>query len=151
MTLPDLLIVDDALEPEHLGAWCARMRSLEGLSTPGENELGLDHGYALLERARELVGDVELLAVPLFAIRNGHTTTVHTDFGEYVVLFFPEDCPTGPLHVWRDLANATRVEVRSNRLVALDATRFPHMQQVPEPGSVRYSVALKFKYPKRRT
>lgn len=151
MTLPELRIIDDALEPEHLEAWRARMRTLVALSTPGEYELGFDHGYALLEAAREIVGDAELLAVPLFAIRDGHTTTSHTDFGEYVVLFFPEDCPTGPLHVWLDLARVTRVDVRSNRLVAFDATRFLHRQQVPEPGSVRYSVALKFKHPKRRT
>lgn len=146
MKLPDLKIYDNALSPSSHVAWTKRVAKLEALSTPAEKELlTSEHGKELLAASEMLIGrELHLLQMVLFAIRRGDVTTSHTDFGEYVALYYPVSCPGGPLRI-ETLRSS--VEVVANRLVVFNATTLVHKQVVPSGNAVRYSVALKFRYP----
>jgi hypothetical protein len=145
MSLPALRILDDALSAEAHSALLTAMEELTELSTPAPPTLmGSPAMSELCGCAEALLGkSLELINPVLFAIRPGHTTTPHTDFGEYVVLFFPKSCPGGPLRIF---TWGQDVEVVANRVVAFDATSLAHQQVVPVDG-VRYSIALKFRHP----
>lgn len=139
--LPDLLIIDNALSAEELAKWQIRTLMLVEQSTGCSAEEMV--GEALLARAREIVGDLELIHAPQFAIVEGMDTEMHQDVGEYVVVYYPFDCPTAPL----GFAGKEHedVAVVANRLVAFDATLLTHQQLLPSDGSTRYSIALKFR------
>jgi hypothetical protein len=145
MNIPRLRVLDNALSPESLTALQTRMVSLRELSTVASQEdLRSDVMRELFSCAEMVVGrPLQILTTIFFAIRPGHQTTPHTDFGEYVVLYFTHDCPTGPLRLFNPNGD---IEVVANRVVAFDATVLSHRQIVPSDG-VRYSVALKFRHP----
>lgn len=143
--LPDLAIVDDALSYESWKKWVERVELLKEMSTPADPDMFRDSaGEELLSVAERLAGPrTGIIQAVLFAIEPWHRTTTHVDTGEYVVLYYPVRCPTGPLHIqtWKH-----DVAVSANRLVAFNATKLAHRQNVPASGT-RYSVSLKFRHP----
>lgn len=142
--LHTLHIVDDFGAAPELNAW--RLR-LEGVAELIDQNVAL---YAdeiaddtLYQRVRASVGDRPLLHCLLFGLHGEHETELHQDVGEYSVIYFPHDCPTGPLRIVRDGVEEV-VEVRANRLVYFDCAKVSHQQVVPR-GGVRYSVVFKFR------
>lgn len=148
MTLPVSRILDDALSAEAHAEWSKRVQGLVDISTPVPGAwMRTSATEELLACAEVVCGrKLNLLAALMFKIQEGDPTTPHVDFGEYVALYYPLDCPTGPLRVKGD-----DVKVVANRMYVFNATTLLHQQIPPKGGEVRYSVALKFKYPKRRT
>lgn len=140
--LPHLLVLDDVLASDELAKWQDRLRACTEQST-GRSAEEME-GEQLLVLARKIVGDLELIHAPMFAIQAEHITEMHCDIGEYAILFYPLDCPTAPLR-YKDGEQEATVAVKANRLVALDVTEVLHQQVLPTDGSVRYSIALKFR------
>lgn len=144
MTLPSLYVLDNALTLAAQRAWVAGMRDLHAMSTPIPS-LATTHAQELMACVRGVADClVDLLAGLMFVIRPGNCTTPHLDIGEYVALYYPSSCPSGPLRLFSPRMD---VEVISNRLVLLDATSRVHQQVVPIGDDVRHSVALKFRLP----
>jgi hypothetical protein len=138
MTLPDILVLDNVLPKEELEKWQARVSAFTEQSNPNSAKAMV--GELLLHEARNIVGDIMLVHAPIFAIKKGQDPTeMHQDVGEYAVLFYPFDCPTGPLRTDRGL-----VAVKANRLVAINVTTITHQQIIPIDDTTRYSVAMKF-------
>jgi len=137
-TLPDVLVIDNALTEEELTKWQARVSMFTEQSNTNSAQAMKDD--ALLACARKIVGDLELIHAPIFAIKKGQDPTeMHHDIGEYAVVYYPFDCPTGPLQTERGT-----VEVKANRLIAMNVTTIAHQQIIPDDDSTRYSVAMKF-------
>ena len=139
----DLAVLDGALTEEERAWWLARCKTgAQSTALPLEEfeHTTLWNGVRLWARGMPLINCL------LFEIVAGHETEMHQDVGEFVVLYYPESCPGGPLRV--QIAGDVRdVEVIANRLVILDCTSVPHQQVVPPKGSTRYSVAFKFRQP----
>ena len=138
MSLPDILVLDDVLSEEELKKWQNRVSVFTEQSNANsaqemEQELLLDH-------ARKIVGDLLLIHAPIFAIKKGQEPTeMHHDTGEYAVVYYPFDCITGPLKTEQGM-----IDVKQNRLVAMNVTKIMHQQIIPTDDSVRYSIAMKF-------
>jgi hypothetical protein len=138
------LYFDNAVSPEELKRWQTRV--ITGTQSTGLTEADVQD-TELYRLARSHAGSMELIHCLLFNIVEGHDTELHQDVGEWVVLFYPYDCPTGPLRI-RDKDGEIRdIEVKANRLVLLDCTSAWHQQVVPTDGSTRFSVAFKFRLP----
>lgn len=139
MKLPRLLIVDDALDS--FDSIKEMMLQLQQESTGlSEEQTNSSPLAPLLKKAREHVGDLELIHTLLFAVKDGHVTEMHRDIGEYVVLHYPFDCPTGPLRTCDG-----DVDVKENRMVVMNCTDVEHQQVTPVEGETRHSVAFKFR------
>lgn len=147
MMLPDLSIADHALSNISWATWRTKMLRLKQTSTSIDVKvLGDDAGQELLAAAEMLIGkELQLLQPVLFRIESGDVTTPHIDFGEYVALYYPWSCPSGPLRLYGK--HSQDVQVVANRLVVFNATSITHRQIAPNAEEVRYSVALKFRYP----
>ena len=141
MTLTSLEIIDNALGEELL-YWQALVQQYNVQSTsldPGDYE-----GTYLFRLAQACAGHYPIIHVLSFAIIDGHDTELHKDGGEYVVLFYPFNCPTAPLHVVIDGVLDQFIAVKENRLVSLDCDALAHRQMIPTDNTIRYSIAFKF-------
>lgn len=139
MKLHDMIIFDNVLTTAELSKWQERCKASDEQSTPCSAEEMKNE--IILEYARKIVGNLELIHAPRFAIKEGMHTEMHRDIGEYAVCFYPFDCPTAPLST--EIGN---FEVKANRMIAFDATKIEHRQMHPTDGSTRYSIAMKFRH-----
>lgn len=139
-------IIDNAVSLEELARWQACVRT--GTQSTGlqEDQVAGTELYAL---ARRYAPGLDLIHCLLFEIVKGHHTSLHQDIGEFVVLFYPYDNPVAPLRTMQDGVSVD-IEVKANRLVALNCTHVRHQQVVPEDESARYSVAFKFRLSEAR-
>ncbi len=143
MGLPDLHIVDNALPPDELAQWQERVQT--GTQSTGLIEEDVC-GTSLYSLARNIAMDLPLIHCLLFEIIPGHSTELHQDIGEYVVLFYPRANLSAPLRI--DRGNGLEdIDVLTNRLVALNCTKIRHQQMIPLNGEPRYSIAFKFRLP----
>lgn len=140
---PDLRLIDRAVSGRELARWQARALAVHGEQSTAVPE----------EEARgELMGMVSrlirlpLIHILLFAIEAGHETEIHKDGGEYVALFYPFDSSAG-LRLQYPTGHTQEIDVKKNRLILLACSDIGHQQIIPGDGSVRYSVAFKFRLP----
>lgn len=136
----ELEIIDGALGDELLYWQTLVQQDKQSTSLdPGDYE-----GTYLYRLAQAYAGHFPIIHVLAFNIIDGHDTELHQDIGEYVVLFYPFDCPTAPLHVSLDHVDEQFIAVKENRLIALDCSKYAHRQMIPTDGTVRHSIAFKF-------
>lgn len=140
MGLLTLQIVDNAVSPEELARWQARVQTDTQSTSLTEEDVAGSELYTL---ARTFVPTLPLIHALLFDIVQGMDTELHRDVGEYCVLFYPTGNPLAPLGI--DHEGLSSVEVLANRLVVFDCTHVRHQQVVPTDDSHRYSVAFKFR------
>lgn len=138
-TLPDLMIFDDFLPPEELAYWQKLVQT--GQESVCLYEDDIKH-TELYRKCHELVGGLPLIHLILLNVFAETYTEVHRDIGEYVTLFYPFTNLNAPLQ----LANCN-VDLIENRLVQLNCTTIDHRQINPTDGSVRSSIALKWRLP----
>ena len=138
-----VLILMDAVSKEELERW--QKRVITGTQSTGLTEDDVKD-TELFKLAQAYAPGLKLIHCLLFNIVAGHETEMHKDVGEWVVLFYPYSCPTGPLRVEVD-GLVSDISVEENMMVVLDCTNIPHQQMVPTDGSTRFSVAFKFRLP----
>jgi hypothetical protein len=143
VNLETLKVIDDVLDSSDssLESIQQMMLQLQEQSTGlSEEETKLTPLATVLEKAREHVGDLELIHTLLFAIKDCDATEMHRDIGEYVVLYYPITCSSGQLRTcYGD------VDVKQNRMVVMNCTEVEHQQVTPNVSEIRYSVAFKFR------
>lgn len=137
--LPELLITDNFLPPAELEYWQQLVQT--GQESVCLYEDDVKH-TELFKKCRELVGGLPFIHLILLNVFADTYTETHRDIGEYVTLFYPFTNHNAPLQ----LTNRN-VDVISNRLVQLNCTTVEHRQINPTDGSVRSSIALKWRLP----
>lgn len=137
--LPDLMIFDNFLPSEELVYWQKRIQTGEESVCLYEDDI---KDTELYKKCRELVGGLPLIHLILLNVFDTTYTEIHRDVGEYVTLFYPFTNLNAPLR----LADRD-VNVVENRLVQLNCTTIDHRQINPTDGSVRSSIALKWRLP----
>lgn len=138
-SLPDLMVFDNFLPKEELEYWQKLVQTGEESVCLYEDEI---QHTELFKKCREMVGGLPFIHLILLNVFSDTYTEPHRDVGEYVTLFYPFTNASAPLRLEdRD------VELIENRLVQLNCTTIEHRQINPTDGSVRSSIALKWRLP----